>query len=170
MRLLITGASGAGTTTLGTALSSRLKIHFFDTDDYFWVATNPPYVTQRTPEERLALLQNDLKRHKDWVLAGSVVGWGIELEDIFSVIVFLYTETKVRMQRLKDREISRHGRADPEFLKWAEQYDAGTAEGRSLPRHTTWLERRSCPVIRLDGAQSLDTGLLAVLSKIESVN
>jgi adenylate kinase family enzyme len=37
MRILITGASGCGTTTLGRALADKLRLPFFDVDDYYWL-------------------------------------------------------------------------------------------------------------------------------------
>jgi Shikimate kinase len=41
-RIHILGASGSGTTTLGRALAERLQYPHFDTDDSFWVPTDPP--------------------------------------------------------------------------------------------------------------------------------
>jgi adenylate kinase family enzyme len=42
-RIHITGASGAGVSTLGCALADALAIPHHDTDDYFWQPTSPPY-------------------------------------------------------------------------------------------------------------------------------
>jgi len=38
----ILGASESGTTTLGRALKEKYEYAHFDTDDYFWIPTNPP--------------------------------------------------------------------------------------------------------------------------------
>jgi adenylate kinase family enzyme len=46
-RIHILGASGSGTTTLGRALSERLQCPHFDTDNYFWLPTDPPWVQSR---------------------------------------------------------------------------------------------------------------------------
>ena len=35
-------ASGSGTTTLRRALKEKYEYAHFDTDDYFWIPTNPP--------------------------------------------------------------------------------------------------------------------------------
>src|SRR5438128_874343 len=45
-RLHILGASGSGTTTLGRALAEGLQCPHFDTDDYFWLPTDPPFTQQ----------------------------------------------------------------------------------------------------------------------------
>jgi len=50
----ITGASGSGTTTLGRALAERLGWMHLDTDDFYWLPTDPPYREKRPAETRLA--------------------------------------------------------------------------------------------------------------------
>lgn len=40
----IYGASGSGTSTLGRLISEQLGYTFMDTDDYFWLPTNPKYI------------------------------------------------------------------------------------------------------------------------------
>jgi hypothetical protein len=50
--------------------------------------------------------------------------------------------------RLRAREEARFGQVSPAFLQWAEQYDYGQPEGRSLAKHDAWLSLLSCPVIR----------------------
>lgn len=91
------------------------------------------------------------------------MNWGIELEDSFSLIVFLTVPTEVRGTRLKEREMQRFGAADPAFLTWAAQYDQGILEGRSLSKHNRWLSKRSCPVLRIDGDTSTEHRLARVL-------
>ena len=59
-RIHILGASGSGTTTLGRALAERLQGPHFDTDDYFWLPTDPPYTQRRERTERQRLLMDDL--------------------------------------------------------------------------------------------------------------
>ena len=59
-RIHITGASGSGTTTLGQALSQKAHLVHFETDDYFWEPSDPPYVHPRPREVRLRLLSSSL--------------------------------------------------------------------------------------------------------------
>lgn len=40
-RILIMGAAGAGSTTLGRALAQRHRIPHFDSDNYYWLPTDP---------------------------------------------------------------------------------------------------------------------------------
>jgi hypothetical protein len=95
--------------------------------------------------------------------AGSIVGWGAEVENAFDLIVFLYLDASIRIERLRKRETEQFGNADPAFLEWAAQYDAGPPEGRSLAMHRTWLAQRSCPVLELHGDLPVSERLAAVL-------
>jgi adenylate kinase family enzyme len=155
MRVLVTGASGSGTTTLGRALSRELEVAFFDVDDYFWVPTEPPYQQQRDSSTRLSLLVSDLAKASQSVTAGSVINWGGDLEDSFSLIVFLTLRPDLRLARLNAREIGRFGRADSKFLQWAAQYDEGSVEVNSLKGDERWLTKRTCPVLRIEGDVSV---------------
>ena len=50
-RIHILGASGSGTTALGQALAEHLRCPHFDTDDYFWLPTDPPYIPSNSSGE-----------------------------------------------------------------------------------------------------------------------
>lgn len=168
MLILITGASGSGTSTLGRALAEQLAWAFFDTDDYYWQATQPPYTQTRDHDERWSVLLADLRTAKDAVVAGSVMDWGAELENCFDLIVFLYLEAAIRIERLTRREVERFGRVDPEFIAWAAEYDTGPAVGRSLAKHRTWLAARSSPVLELHGDLSVADRVQAVLKQLSA--
>ena len=155
MRILVTGASGSGATTLGRALSARLGSSFLDADDYYWIPTDPPYKEKRDSAARLYLILADLQKATSAVVAGCVRNWGGELEDSFSLIVFLILDAEIRVARLREREMSEFGRVDEAFLEWAAQYDTGRLAGRSRALHEKWLSERSCPVLRLEGDLSV---------------
>jgi hypothetical protein len=100
------------------------------------------------------------------VLAGSIIDWGLELENAFDLIVFLYLDAAIRVERLRAREIAFLGKADAEFLEWAAQYDAGVLGGRSLTKHQAWLSARTCPVLELRGDLSVGERVDAVLKHL----
>ena len=154
LRVLILGASGTGTTTLGRALGNDLSFRVFDTDDYYWLPSAPPFQRKQGLEVRLAKLLQGLKVTPAAIISGSILNWGVELEDSLSLIVFLTVPTAVRIARLEMREMRLYGRVDPEFLAWAAQYDEGKMSGRSREKHEQWLSRRVCPVLRIDGDAS----------------
>ena len=166
VRIHITGASGSGTSTLGRALAASLGGTHLESDDYFWLPTSPPYREKRDKQERLKTLTEDLNSARVPVLAGSIVGWGREVEDGFDVIVFLHIDPIIRLERLEKREIARFGQIDPEFLAWAARYDTGPTDMRSLAMHREWLAQRDCRVIRLVGDMSVEERVARVLEGI----
>ncbi|MCE8472734.1 adenylate kinase, partial [Rhodovulum sulfidophilum] len=89
MRIHITGASGVGCSTLARGLAIRLASQCFDTDDFYWHPSDPPFTRKRRPEERLALMKEVFLPRPDWILAGSLLGWCDPLAPWFSHVVFL---------------------------------------------------------------------------------
>jgi hypothetical protein len=162
MRIHITGASGSGTSTLAAALAHTLGGRQIDADDFYWLPTTPPFQAKRDPAERLALLMAEVESCSRPIVSGSIVGWGADIEDAFDLIVFLYLDAAVRVQRLRDREMRALGHADPAFLAWAAQYDEGPPVGRSLAKHRAWLAARRCPVLELHGDLSVAERVAAV--------
>jgi adenylate kinase family enzyme len=90
MRIHIVGASGAGTTTLGRALAGRFTCPHLDTDDAFWLPSDPPFQRIRDRAERQAVLGAELTRYPHWVLSGSLCGWGDLFVPLFQRVVFLW--------------------------------------------------------------------------------
>ncbi len=162
----ILGASGSGTTTLGRAISKKLGYAHFDSDDYFWQPTDPPYTTKREAVERRKLLTDDMARTEKCVISGSLCDWGDVFIPDFDLVIFVDTPTPVRIKRLKEREY-RHfsDRILPggdmydnhtEFIEWAARYDTAGYEQRSRLSHMDWLKQITCPVIMVDGSQPID--------------
>lgn len=166
MHVLITGASGSGTTTLGRALASEIGAQFVDADDIFWLATEPPYQQKRARGERLTLLRDRLSSGNRTVVSGSIQDLGAEVEDAFGLIVLLQVPVEVRVPRLRERELARFGKVDEEFIAWAAQYDEGKLDGRSLARQLAWLQDRLCRVVRLIGAYELPDSLAQVRAQL----
>ncbi len=165
-RVHITGASGAGVTSVGRAVADALAISHHDTDDYFWRPTNPPYREMREVADRLRLMRDVFLDRSDWVLSGSLDGWGDPIIPSFDLVVFLYVPTPIRLERLRAREARRFGaeavapsgsqhQQAEEFIEWASHYDDGTREGRNFARHQAWLATLPCRVLRLDGTRQL---------------
>ena len=166
MKILVIGAAGSGTTTLGQALGARWGCPHLDLDDYFWMPTTPPYQQKRDANERLAMLLHDLRAAANVVASGSLVGWGQDAENGFDLIVFLTVPTPLRLARIQQREVARFGTSNPAFLTWASQYDEGPPEGRSLAKHESWLAQRTCLVLRIAGDTSVGERVERVLAVV----
>ncbi|MFE0758156.1 AAA family ATPase [Inquilinus sp. NPDC058860] len=174
-RIHITGASGSGTTTLGRVLAVETGALHLDTDDFYWLPTDPPFREKRPVPDRLALLEAALGRADRWVLTGSLIGWGDPLIPRFDLAVFLHIPPELRLERLQAREVERYGAEAlapggamhvtyHAFLDWAEAYDVGTRVGRNLEAHNAWLARLPCPVLRIEGDTTVEERVRRVLS------
>jgi adenylate kinase family enzyme len=166
------GAAGSVSTTLGAAVAQRLGLPHADADHFFWLPTDPPFTTRRPRSERLAMLTQALAADGNWVFSGSAISWATELEPAYDLIVFLYLDPAVRMQRLQRRETARYGErirpggdmatASATFFQWAAAYDIAGVVQRSLAAHKAWLGWQTAKVLRLDSALPIDTLVDAV--------
>ncbi len=174
-RVHILGASGSGTSTLAAALAAAHGHRHLDTDDFFWLPSDPPFQHRRPHDERLATLGAALAETPRWVLSGSLCGWGDPFIPEFELVVFLLVPTATRLARLRARERARYGaeaiapggplhKASVEFLEWAAGYDAGDPEMRSRAMHEAWLAGLPGPVLRLEG----DRPVVEQLERVEA--
>ena len=175
-RVHLAGASGCGVTTLGRALAEHHGWPYFDTDDFYWQPTDPPFRIKRHVQDRLRRLGDALATSERWALGGALDGWGDPLISRFDRVVFLEVPTAIRVQRLRERERHRFGdRIDrggdmhahhARFIEWARAYEGGGIDdGRSRTRQERWLAALPCPVCRLDATQASEVLLAAVLAQ-----
>ncbi|WP_313090682.1 AAA family ATPase [Chryseobacterium flavum] len=178
MRLHIFGASGSGVTTLGKALSEKLDIEYFDSDDFFWLKTEIPFTEKQHPEIRNTIVSDKLHTIENWIFGGSVIHWGENVLPSFDLIVFLYLPPEIRMERLKKREYERYGdeiftnpeRAQKyqEFIDWANDYDHNTGiANRTLKAQLEWLSAMNIPFIEISGDYELQQKMDMVLDAVK---
>lgn len=161
VRLHVFGASGAGTTSLAAALAERCGWLHLDTDDFYWLPSEPPYRFKREPQQRVEHIRASAAQANDWILSGSLCSWGEALLPLFTHAVFLQLDDAERMQRLTTRERQRYGERvlpggdmhaqSQAFLQWAASYQHGDLQTRSLRMHEAWIAQQlRCPLLRLD--------------------
>jgi adenylate kinase family enzyme len=166
-RIHIFGAAGSGTTTLGKSLAEWLNIPHLDTDAYFWEDTEVPYTRKRERTKRIELLKTDLGKHREWVLSGSLCGWGDFTISMFTFTVFLWIPEDLRLSRLREREVTRFGHEalapggwfhehHVAFMEWAAQYDSAGTEMRSRALHEEWMKNLPCRLVRFEQPLSAD--------------
>jgi adenylate kinase family enzyme len=165
-RIHVMGASGSGTSTLARGLANAFDSQAFDTDDFYWKPTDPPFTEKRPVSERIALMEEVFLPRRNWILSGSFTSWGAPLVPRLTHVIFLSLSGAKRLARLRKRE---RLRADPEltrtpewqaanrgFLDWAMSYDDPGFNGRSLAVHERWLDGLGIPVIRIDAGAPPD--------------
>lgn len=143
MKLFIMGPSGAGTTTLGKKLGSRLGVEQVDSDQLFWQETDPPFIDPREFEELHSLFHRALETKV--IISGDVLNWGLDKELLlksFTHLIYLYVPWQIREKRIRAREKARfgsrileggdmHTKHEP-FLSWARGYETDLNSGRNL--------------------------------------
>jgi len=170
MGIIIFGASGAGSTTLGKEVAGLLNFEHIDIDDYLWRwDTAIPLTVTRPSEERTELLMNDIKKHPDFVISGTIFSNKNLFEHLFDLAVFVSTPAEICAQRVHAREFSRWGKrvlpggdiykatrfhGDLEdYLANAQRYETADVLkfGRKLHEH--WISALPCRVMRVDGSK-----------------
>ncbi len=165
-RIHIMGASGTGTTSLARELCKALPFRHFDSDDYFW---KKKFTEPSAPEIRVAALGRDLESAESWILSGALIDWGNPLIPLFDLVIFVSVSDTLRLKRLKLREEERYGstlepgrknhKMHREFMDWASSYEKGGMEIRSRVQQECWLERLSCPILRIQNDGPFDESL-----------
>ncbi|MBQ9747168.1 MAG: shikimate kinase [Clostridia bacterium] len=171
----IFGASGSGTTTLARAITECFGYVHMDTDDYFWMPTDPMFTQKRDKAERLRLMTSDIERYGSVVISGSLCDWGDALIPFFDLAIRVETDTPTRLARLRAREYRRFGDRIREggdmfheheaFLEWAAKYDVAPPTMRSRAKHNLWQKSLSCPLLTVSGTAPLHE-TLAMLTKL----
>lgn len=163
----IFGASGSGTTTLGKKICEALGYYLMDTDDYFWVPTDPKFILKRSCDERIELMTKDIHKFDNVIISGSLADWGDVLIPYFTLAIRIEIEPEIRISRLIQREKERFGsRIEPggdmyqqhiEFIEWAKSYDTGGMNIRSKAKHDEWQKLLKCELIHLNGADTVES-------------
>lgn len=175
-RVHVTGACGAGTSTLGRALAGRLGIPQIESDDLIWEPTDPPFQTLRDRAARQPLLIA-ATGGEAWVLSGSINSWGNAATPRFQLVVLLSAPTAIRLERLRKRELAQFGAAalapggvmhrnHEEFIAYAGKYDTGGLDIRSRALHEAWVATLPCPLLRLDGLTRTEDQVERVLAAL----
>ena len=122
------------------------------------------------------MLENDIENHNNAIVGGSIINWGDEWRTKFDLIVFLYIPKEIRIARLINRELERYGdkihtdaalsKIHQDFITWASGYDDNTTNGRNLAAHETWLNKLSCPVLKITGDTTVNERIEMVTEEI----
>jgi adenylate kinase family enzyme len=160
MKIHLLGPSCSGTSTLGTLIAKKYDIPWYDTDDIFWIKTDPPFTTKRERNERINILKEIFEKNNSLVLSGSAREWGDFIKDHLDIIIYKYVKQETRIKRLLEREKNRYGnRIDPgndmyeshkEFVEWNKKYETGGMEMRSRKSELSWLDDVKGKIIRLE--------------------
>ncbi len=179
MKICVLGAAGSGTSTISSSIAKRYGWRKFESDYFAWEQTDPPFVRQRPDKESISLLLTEITKYDDLIVAGNVAKWGDVFFDKFDLVIFLYAPTDVRLERLKHREHELYGdrvseggdmyQRFIEFLGYAERYDEGDENFRSLLLHNKFLSKVTCPVMRVNTDDVLQNIMENIFAQIDKM-
>jgi adenylate kinase family enzyme len=177
MKIHLLGPSCSGTSTLGNLIAEKYKIPWYDTDEIFWIKTDPPFIRKREKNERTNLLKDIFEKNNSLVLSGSAMGWGDFIKEHLDIVIYKYVEQNIRIKRLMEREIKRYGkRIEPgndmyekhkEFVEWNKKYETGGMEMRSRESELFWIRDIKCEIIKLEENRTSEDELKIVSEIIE---
>ena len=158
--ILIFGSAGAGKRTLGDAVARELGFAHINTDDLFWrTGMKYPYTLMLPREDRKIKLVDAIWTQKNFVLSGNLDTISEHFEPMFDLVVYLTTNTHIRLKRLQAREYEKFGDRVCEggdlypmhkrFLDMAARYDSNGSPNADA--HAEWAKTLDCPVLRLSG-------------------
>ena len=163
--IMIIGPSGSGKTTLGKAVAEKMGYPYFDVDDYIWRRdTAEPYTQMYTRAEKISRLSHDIGPREHFVMAGSMSSFHYAFDDKFAMMVLLYVEPDIRVQRVHGRSIERFGERVLEggdlyerHLKFLEENRRYEQDGSpNLSEQRAWMDSMQCMKIELDGTGSIE--------------
>ena len=118
-----------------------------------------------TREEKISRLNTDIAPYEHFVMAGSMSSFHYAFDDMFKMMVFLYVEPDIRIQRVHKRAIERFGRrvleggdmyeSHMKFLKDNRSYEEDGSP--NMREQKEWMTNMSCVKIELDGATDLES-------------
>ncbi len=119
-------------------------------------------------------MNDDIEKHKNIVISGSLGGWSDVLIPQFSLAIRLQIDANIRIDRLRKREKEHFGNRIEvggdmyenhlEFIEWAKSYDSGDLTMRSKAQHDEWQKLLKCPLILLDGNAPLEENFKKIKS------
>ena len=178
MKVQIIGGSGTGKSTLAKFISEKENIKWIDTDRYLW---KDELFTENHPiEKRKEMYEKDMESECDYVVSGSIFSWNANGFHNRDLLVFLYLDEEIRMERLRKREISRdntkktwrdeNGNLTNEFIEWCKTYlkEKDNTQIGTYAAQSYEIELSKSSNLKLDSSQSVEELYSKVRASLKS--
>lgn len=172
MGIIVCGLNGTGKSTLGKVLAEKLDFYFIDIEDLYFPKTdsNYMYTSPRTRKEVEMLLLQEVKTHKNFVLASVKGDYGKNIYSFIQYAVLLEVPKDIRLQRVKNRSFQKFGdrmllggdlhEQEEKFFRFVESREENIVK--------EWVKSLKCPVIRIDGTKSIDENANFIMEYIQN--
>ncbi len=163
--IVIFGANGCGKTTLGHELAYILNFTHMDAEDYYFEKSDVFYANPRSKDEVISLMISNIEKHGSFVLSSVTGNYGEEIVSLFDLAVLLSAPKELRMERIRNRAIDKHGKR---ALPGGDMYEdrerfVNFARARDLSIIDDWAKSLICPIIRLDATEPMLQNIMKIL-------
>lgn len=167
-KIAIVGGNGSGKTTLGAMLCKELHYKHMDIEDYYFEDAEVPYSRPRTYQEVVRLMEQDADRNPNFVISAVNADLGEKINSRYQCILYLRVPLELRMKRVKQRSYDKFAdRVLPGGDMYEQEQDfIKMIETKTMKKTDEWLQRMSCPVLRLDGAKPLEETIRLLLPQL----
>lgn len=155
--IIVFGLNGSGKSTTAREIAKLLNYKHMDIEDYHFIKSDIPYTKERTREECLKMMLEDIKEHENFVLSAVTGDFGDEIESLYELGVFLTAPHSTRIERVKQRGLGKFG---DRVKKGGDMYQANEKFMNFITSRThtgieKWIESISCPIIHIDGTRDI---------------
>lgn len=166
--IIIFGLNGSGKTTLGKALSEKLDFQHIDIEDYVYKKTEVPYSEQLTREAYIQLMLDDIKEKGNFVMSAVKCNFGEEIASYFTLGIFLDAPSELRFERVERRAYEKFG---DRIKVGGDMYESEkrffeSVRKRKIETIEQWMATLSCPIIQLDGRNTVESHIQAIMKVI----
>lgn len=155
--IIVFGLNGSGKSTLGRVLADSLDYKHMDIEDYYFIESDIPYTLERTRDEYLSLMLEDIKEHENFVLSAVNGNFGEEISSLYKLAVFIEVPYEIRVDRVQQRSIDKFG---DRVKKGGDMYESEKkflefVKMRTLTSVEKWSETLDCKIIHIDGTKKI---------------
>lgn len=163
--IVIYGANGSGKTTLGLELAQALNFKHMDVEAYYFEKADIFYANPRSKDEVIRLMLDDIEKHGSFVFSGVTGDYGEKIVSMYKLAFFLSAPIELRMERIKNRAIDKHGKR---ALPGGDMYEDRAkfiefARTRDLSVIDKWANTLTCPIIHLDATKPVNINLNEII-------
>ena len=169
--IIVCGLNGGGKSTLGKALSEKMKFHFIDNENLFF-ADKDVYASPRSHEEATQILMGEVKTYPNFVFASVKGEYGKQFLPYLQFVVVIDVLKDIRLNRVRNRAFEKFG---DRMLVGGDLYESQESFFEMINCRTEqyveeWVQSLDCQIIRVDGTKPIEENVVLIIDQIHSFN
>ena len=167
----ICGLNGCGKSTLGRALAERMDFHFIDNENLYFSRNDKdePYTNPKSRTDVERLLIEEVSKHPNFVFSAVKGDYGKDIIPMYNYVVVIEVPKEIRSQRVRNRSYQKFGNR---ILMGGDLHNQEEAffqmvDSREDDYIADWLQKVSCPIIRVDGTKMIEDNVEYILQVID---